>query len=301
MSISPEYFSEIEDIYNVIEKQKCTTVSFTSSQGKEGVTEVILVTARRFAKMNKKVLIVDMNSFQPRLSQDKNVTWRVADFASQAQSFSFLSENIDLLPFPISSHEPDVAFRDEPKFRSMLEYLAGLYDVVLFDTCPLIRVNAANISAQFIASCCDGNFIIVGDTRSSDFDVALNNGAADLWMIKISTDGTLIWEKTIGGTNFDVARSISKTQDNGFVIAGSSRSADNGFVNQGQNDALILKINTEGILEWQKTVGGSEIDFLYDAIQLNNKTIIAVGESSSSNGNITTNQGFSDALIIKIK
>jgi hypothetical protein len=147
----------------------------------------------------------------------------------------------------------------------------------------------------------DGNFIVVGDTRSSDTDVSINNGAADLWMIKIDTNGTLIWEKTIGATSFDVARSISKTQDNGFVIAGSSRSSDAGFTNQGQNDAWILKVNTSGEIEWQKTIGGSEIDFLYDAVELNNKTIIAVGESGSSNIDITENKGFSDALIIKIK
>ena len=147
----------------------------------------------------------------------------------------------------------------------------------------------------------DGNFIIVGDTRSSDLDVSANNGAADLWMIKIATDGSLIWEKSIGASSFDVARSIFKTQDHGFVIAGSSRSSNKGFTNQGQNDAWILKINSSGEIDWQKIVGGSEIDFLYDAVELNNKAIIAVGESGSSNIDITENKGFSDALIIKIK
>ena len=142
---------------------------------------------------------------------------------------------------------------------------------------------------------------MVGDTRSSDSDIAVNNGAADVWILKISSKGSLLWEQTIGGTSFDVARSVSMTQDQGFVIAGSSRSSDNGFTNKGQNDALILKINSEGVLEWQQTIGGSEIDFLYDAIELDDQTIIAVGESSSSDGDISLNKGFSDGLIIKIK
>ena len=147
----------------------------------------------------------------------------------------------------------------------------------------------------------DGNFMIVGDTRSSDQDITNNNGAADLWMLKINADGGLIWQKTIGATSFDVARSISKTQDNGFVISGSSRSSDAGFTNKGQNDAWVLKVNALGEIEWQKLVGGSKIDFLYDAVELNNKNIIAVGESSSSNGDIPENKGFTDALIINIK
>ena len=145
----------------------------------------------------------------------------------------------------------------------------------------------------------DGNFIIVGDTRSADKDVSNNNGAADVWIIKMNTDGNLIWEKTIGGTSFDVARSVSKTQDGGFIISGSSRSLDNSFTNQGQNDALLLKIDAEGNGVWKQTIGGAEIDFFYDAVQLNDASIIAVGETNSSNGDLTENKGFSDALIIK--
>ena len=147
----------------------------------------------------------------------------------------------------------------------------------------------------------DGNFVIVGDTRSTDKDVSNNKGGADLWMLKISTDGNLIWEKTYGGTSFDVARSISKTQDNGFLIAGNSRSSNADFTNQGQNDAWVLKVDNAGNKLWQKFVGGSQNEFLFDAIQLNNQSIIAVGESSSSDGSILENKGFSDALVIKIK
>ncbi|AQS94478.1 hypothetical protein BXQ17_10560 [Polaribacter sp. BM10] len=154
--------------------------------------------------------------------------------------------------------------------------------------------------ARAITTTNDGNFIIVGDTRSNDKDVSTNNGAADIWVLKISTDGNLIWKKTIGATNFDVARAITKTKDNGFLIAGSSRSLDNGFENKGQNDALIIKINNTGELLWQQTFGGSKIDFLYDITVLNNTSIIAVGESNSFDKDIPKNKGFTDALIIKL-
>lgn len=155
--------------------------------------------------------------------------------------------------------------------------------------------------ARGIVSTYDGSHIIVGDTRSNEQDVSLNNGAADLWMIKISDDGDLIWNRSIGGSNFDVSRSINKTSDNGFIIAGSSRSSDGDVArNQGQNDAWIVKIDTNGQLLWETTVGGSNIDFAYDAVQLANGTIIAVGETSSSDGDITENKGFTDLLIIKL-
>lgn len=156
--------------------------------------------------------------------------------------------------------------------------------------------------ARAIVKSNDGNYIIAGDTRSNDLDVSINKGGADLWIIKISPIGNLIWEKTYGGVSFDVARSISKTQDNDFIISGSSRSSDGNLTNNnGQTDALVIKIDTQGTLIWQKTIGGSEIDFAYSAVELDNGSIVAVGETSSSNLDITINKGFSDLLIFKLE
>lgn len=154
--------------------------------------------------------------------------------------------------------------------------------------------------ARGIAASGDGNYVVVGDTRSSDTDVSLNNGAADLWVVKISESGNTLWNQSIGGTNFDVPRSVNPTFDGGFIIAGSSRSSD-GMVgsNQGQNDAWVVKINNDGQLISQKTFGGTDIDFAYDAVQLLDGSIILIGESSSSDGDITENKGFTDLLIIK--
>ncbi len=155
--------------------------------------------------------------------------------------------------------------------------------------------------ARDIISSRDEHYIIVGDTRSNDQDVSFNNGAADLWIVKISDAGDITWNYSYGGSNFDVARSVNTTSDDGFVISGSSRSSDGDVTkNQGQNDAWIIKVNAEGALVWETTVGGSEIDFAYDAVQLSNGTIIAVGETYSVDGDISVNKGFSDLLIIKI-
>ncbi|WP_406685543.1 hypothetical protein N1F78_07440 [Seonamhaeicola sp. MEBiC1930] len=156
--------------------------------------------------------------------------------------------------------------------------------------------------ARAITNTNDGNYLIVGDTRSNDTDITNNNGAADFWIIKISPEGNLIWEKTFGGSSFDAARSISKTQDGGFIICGSSRSSDTDLsTNNGQNDAWVIKIDNSANIEWQKSVGGTQVDLAYDAIELNDKSIIIVGESSSSDLDINENKGFSDVLIFKTK
>jgi hypothetical protein len=156
--------------------------------------------------------------------------------------------------------------------------------------------------ARSISQMADGNYLVIGDTRSSNIDVSQNNGAADVWIIKISPEGSLIWEKTLGGSSFDVGRSISKTQDEGFLIAGNSRSSDGVLdINNGQNDALVMKINNSGYLEWQKTIGGTEVDFFNGVEELIDGSIVAVGDSSSSNGDIIENKGFTDLLILNTK
>lgn len=156
--------------------------------------------------------------------------------------------------------------------------------------------------ARAITKSGDGNYIIVGDTRSSDQFVSENKGSADLWMIKINPEGDLIWEKSYGGSDYDVARSVLLTSDYGFLISGSTKS-NNGDItqNQGGNDAWIIKTNSQGEMLWQKSVGGSQYDFAYDAIQKLDNTIIAVGVTDSSNGDIHENKGGSDLLIIKLK
>jgi hypothetical protein len=156
--------------------------------------------------------------------------------------------------------------------------------------------------ARSISQMADGNYLVIGDTRSSNIDVSQNNGAADVWIIKISPEGSLIWEKTLGGSSFDVGRSISKTLDDGFLIAGNSRSSDGVLdINNGQNDALVMKINNSGYLEWQKTIGGTEVDFFNGVEELIDGSIVAVGDSSSSNGDIIENKGFTDLLILNTK
>ncbi|SFJ54153.1 hypothetical protein [Olleya namhaensis] len=155
--------------------------------------------------------------------------------------------------------------------------------------------------ARAVINTSDGNYLIIGDTRGGNTDVSSNSGAADVWVIKVSPNGELLWEKTYGGEGFDVGRDIATTNDDGYIISGSSRSASGDLTgNQGQNDAWVFKIDNTGNLKWQKTVGGSNVDFAYSVTELNNGKIIAVGESSSNDGNINENKGFTDLLLIEI-
>ena len=108
--------------------------------------------------------------------------------------------------------------------------------------------------------------------------------------------------KTFGGSSFDGVKAIYKTQNNEFLVAGNSRSSDGNLTkNNGQNDAWIFKINAQGNVMWQKTIGGNDVDLLMGITELNNGSIVGVGNSNSSDIDISENKGFSDVLIIKAK
>ncbi len=144
-------------------------------------------------------------------------------------------------------------------------------------------------------------YLLVGDTRSTDNNVVNNNGGADIWTATIDEDGNILSSNNYGGSNFDVPRNAFSTIDNGFIISGSSRSSDIDLTeNKGQSDVWVFKTDVMGNLIWETSVGGSNIDFSHQAVQLNNGTIIVVGESSSNDGDILENKGFTDALIIQI-
>jgi hypothetical protein len=155
--------------------------------------------------------------------------------------------------------------------------------------------------ARGITNTTDGNFLIIGNTRSNDIDISNNIGGSDIWLIKISPYGELLWEKTIGGTSFDIGNSISKSI-NGYIISGASRSFDGNITsNNGQNDGFVAEINENGDLLWAKSAGGSDEDLIYDSTQINNGTIISVGETTSNDFDLNNNKGFTDLLVLKIK
>lgn len=116
----------------------------------------------------------------------------------------------------------------------------------------------------------DGGYVICGVSNSKDGDVSENKGDGDAWILKLDNTGNIEWEKTFGGTNYDIFRSIKQTADGGYILAGGSRSDDGDIAtNNGQSDVWILKLTSEGNFEWQKIYGGINPEGAY-SIQITN-------------------------------
>lgn len=152
-----------------------------------------------------------------------------------------------------------------------------------------------------IAKTNDNGYIVVGNTFSNDTDIAKNHGESDVWMIKIDDSGKLVWEHTFGGSAFDAAQSVALSVDGGFIISGNSKStAMDLIVNAGENDIWLIKTDADGKMLWQKSFGGTGLDFGYDALENADKSILLVGESASVKFLDHQSKGKTDVVVMKI-
>ena len=153
-----------------------------------------------------------------------------------------------------------------------------------------------------IAKTSDNGFVVVGNTFSTNGDILLNHGESDMWMIKLDEEGNLIWEQTYGGSQFDLAQAVVQSKDGGFLITGNTKSDDkDSSLNNGENDIWLVKTNAFGDLVWEKSFGGSGLDFGFDLLENTDGSILIVGESSSTDFGSISSKGNSDLILLKIK
>lgn len=142
-------------------------------------------------------------------------------------------------------------------------------------------------SAQSIQQTVDGGYIVAGESASNDGFVTGNQGDMDFWVVKLDSLGNLSWQKSFGGSSWDSAEAVQLTADGGYIVAGSSESNDGDLnLNQGDKDYWIVKLDANGAMEWQRSMGGSSWDTSHSIQQTADGGYIIAGESKSSDGDV---------------
>jgi uncharacterized delta-60 repeat protein len=125
-------------------------------------------------------------------------------------------------------------------------------------------------SAESVRQTSDGGYVVAGLTGS------YGAGSYDYWVLKLNSDGNIIWQKTYGGSGGDSAGSVRQTSDGGYVVTGTTVSFGEGSV-----DYWVLKLNSDGDIVWQKTYGGSGGDSAESVRQTSDGGYIVAGYSAS--------------------
>jgi uncharacterized repeat protein (TIGR02543 family) len=139
--------------------------------------------------------------------------------------------------------------------RNTINILPAILFLILSAFTPLnaqwakAYVGSESDYAEFIQQTSDGGYIVAGNTRS------FGAGNSDYLLLKLSPTGDIEWQKTFGGNQDDYVRSIQQTEDGGYIVAGDTYS-----FGAGSGDFWILKLFSNGDIEWQKTFEGGDSD-----------------------------------------
>jgi hypothetical protein len=152
---------------------------------------------------------------------------------------------------------------------------------------------------------------VAGYSNSNDGDVSGNHTYTytntyeyserttdDYWVVKLSSSGDIKWQKSLGGSGSDEANSIQQTSDGGYIVAGYSNSNDGDvsgnhtFDEYTTYDYWVVKLNSSGGIEWQKSLGGSGSDGARSIRQTSDGGYIVAGSSNSNNGNVSGNHTY---------
>ena len=128
----------------------------------------------------------------------------------------------------------------------------------------------------------DGGYVVLGSTRS------FGMGDVDLIVMKLAPDGSVEWAKTYGWYDTDYGTSIAQAPDGGYIIVGGT---ENFGVDS--SDFLILKISSDGTLEWAETFGGPDHDKA-SSVVVSKDYYTILGSSKSFGGDV-------EFLLLKLK
>jgi hypothetical protein len=156
-------------------------------------------------------------------------------------------------------------------------YGAGDFDfyIVKLDSSGTLQWNrtiggAANDRASCIVQTTDGGYAVIGRTNS------FGAGNFDMFLVRLNSNGTLRWSRTLGGLGAEGEWSLIKTIDGGFALSGSTASFGAGL-----NDMYMVKLDSGGTVLWSRTVGGSNLDYGGPVLQCPDSSYVLAGDTRS--------------------
>jgi hypothetical protein len=131
----------------------------------------------------------------------------------------------------------------------------------------------------------DGGYVLVGKTE------VYGAPEYDAWLVKISAGDSKQWDKSFGTTEgSEVAESVLQTSDGGYILLGYTDSYGAGY-----SDFWLIKTDSAGKKQWDKTFGWSSGDHGYSVQQTSDGGYILLGSAVMYNG-----AGEADFWLVKI-
>lgn len=145
----------------------------------------------------------------------------------------------------------------------------------------------------------DGGFVVLATSTSTDYDITQHIGSTadkNAWVFKIDVNKNIAWEKSYFINGFGTAYKI-KELSNGHIMFSFS---DNLWVNNLYSDGIVITLNAQGNLVWQKAIGGAKYDEINDMIETSPNHILLLGSTGSNDSIVTNNIPGAQLWILEI-
>lgn len=149
----------------------------------------------------------------------------------------------------------------------------------------------------------DGGLVMFGHTFSNDGDVTGLHGLTDYWIVKIDSLGYIEWQKCMGGSIGEIAYQVKQTPEGGYICVGYTASSDGDITGfHGFYDAWVVKLSSEGEIEWNMCYGGSHIDWGQCITTTNDGGYIMGGLTMSTDGDVLCklHSEYEDIWVVKL-
>ena len=126
----------------------------------------------------------------------------------------------------------------------------------------------------------DGGVIANITTQWSGGDISNYYGSYDVWVVKVDSLGNLEWETTIGTNDFEYQGAITLASDGGYYVSMCGRPGNNGSITActpqttDMYDGLLVKLDGNGQVLWNRCYAGSEDDQIYQALELDDGLLL---------------------------
>jgi len=153
----------------------------------------------------------------------------------------------------------------------------------------------------------DGGYLVAGYTNSTNGFTAMNHGGYDGWVMKLSSKGDVVWEKTLGGAFDDKALCMAASPDGGCVFGGVTYSNDGDIsgLHAAPNttaDIWAARLDGSGNLVWSKALGGAYEEAAYAITTASDGGYALTGYTTSIDGDMTGagHAGATDIVVMKL-
>jgi len=126
-------------------------------------------------------------------------------------------------------------------------------------------------STYSIVQTYDNGYVLAGGVDS------FGAGSSDFWLIKTDANGNVMWNRTYGGARDDDAFSVIQACDGGYALAGKTTSFNAGS----DDDFWLVKTNSTGHEQWNKTYGGQDQEYAYSVVQTSDGGYALAGYTES--------------------